>query len=76
MRSAHASDENIERYVLGRLGSPDSAPVVRLEEHLLTCPRCLLQAEDAVEFAQAMRDTIVKLEREMDKAVADNPKLG
>jgi anti-sigma factor RsiW len=76
MRSAHASDENIEGYVLGRLGAPESAPVVRLEEHLLTCPRCLLRAEDAVEFAQTMRDTIVKLEREMDEAVADNPKLG
>jgi hypothetical protein len=63
MNAGHGSDEDIEEYVMGQLGAPGSTPVVRLEEHLLTCPQCMLSAEEALEFARAMRETIDVVER-------------
>lgn len=53
--NTHPVGWKLELYVLGRLGSPESRAVVKLEEHLLECTRCIDQAERATEFAQAVR---------------------
>jgi hypothetical protein len=58
MTIVHPSSEKIIRYVRGYLDAPGSPVVLRLEEHLLNCPHCVLRAELAVEFAQALRAAV------------------
>jgi hypothetical protein len=58
MTVVHPSYEKIVRYVRGYLGAPRSPEVVRLEEHLLSCSHCILRAERAVEFGQALRAAV------------------
>ena len=55
MTVVHPSDEKLVLYVRGRFGAPGSPPVVRLEEHLLNCPHCVLRAERAVELGQVIK---------------------
>ena len=53
-RTRHPSYQKLEQFVLGRLGSSDDPVVVRLEEHLLVCPKCVNAAERTVEFTEIM----------------------
>ena len=61
MTVLHPSDQKIGQYVRGRLGVPGSEPVVRLEEHLLVCPTCILRAEEEVELGQEIREVLMTL---------------
>jgi hypothetical protein len=61
MTVLHPSDQKIEQYVRGRLGLPNSAQVVRLEEHLLVCPLCILRAEKEVALGQAIREALTTI---------------
>jgi len=51
----HGTEEEFELYVRGRL---PQAQVTELEEHLLTCPACLRQVEEAERFVAAMREAL------------------
>jgi hypothetical protein len=71
----HPSYEKIVRYVRGYLGAPRSPEVVRLEEHLLKCPHCILRAERAVEFGQALRAAVCTPPSEVDSRNDDLSKV-
>jgi hypothetical protein len=62
----HPSDEKVVLWVRGRLGDPGAPVVQRLEEHVLSCPHCVLRAERAVELGQALRAAVLALEKEED----------
>lgn len=51
----HQTDEQLERYALGRLPEPLSAEV---EEHLLVCSDCQERVDDLEAYALAMRQAI------------------
>jgi hypothetical protein len=57
-KTRHPSYQKIEQLVLDRLGSSDDPVVVRMEEHLLVCPRCVNRAEHALELAQLIREAL------------------
>jgi hypothetical protein len=44
---AHVADDVLEKYLLHRLPEAELAPV---EEHLLFCPKCQVQAEETEEY--------------------------
>jgi hypothetical protein len=52
----HPEDDQIEEYVLGRMGPPATPAVMRLESHLLSCPRCIVRAEEALDFVRVVRE--------------------
>ena len=54
----HISDEDLERYHLGMV--KDEAELAALEEHLLACPECVTRAEQASDYADAMRAAIIE----------------
>ena len=56
----HATEEDLERYTMGRLAEPDLA---EFEEHLLMCPQCQdrLAHEDAIR--QGIQDAAPLLQR-------------
>ncbi|MCU1328346.1 MAG: hypothetical protein JWN34_3716 [Bryobacterales bacterium] len=56
----HPVGWKLELYVLGRLGPPESPAVVKVEEHLLVCHRCIDQADKLLEFSQAMKATLIE----------------
>jgi hypothetical protein len=55
----HPKYDQIEAYVLGNFGAPESPAVAKLECHLLTCPACILQAEEALDFVRAVREAFL-----------------
>jgi hypothetical protein len=57
-RAWHPSYQRLEEFVLGRLGSPEDPVVVRLEEHLLICSRCVNAVDRTVEYVQMMVDAL------------------
>ncbi len=50
---AHADDETLERYSIGKLAEPELG---RLEEHLLLCPQCKERAEAVDQFLVSFRN--------------------
>lgn len=58
---SHPSDDEMELYVLGRLGEVHAAPV---EEHLLVCETCRQRLEEMEEYAIAMRQALVEMNTE------------
>ena len=48
----HVADDVLEKYLLQRLTDPETATV---EEHLLACPFCQLQAEQTEDFILATK---------------------
>jgi hypothetical protein len=48
----HPSDHDVDLFVLHRVPPEER---LRLELHLLTCPTCCRQAENTVEFVEALR---------------------
>jgi hypothetical protein len=63
----HGTDDQIERYVIGKLAEAETA---RLEEHLLICESCRDRAEEAENFAVSMREAL-KQEALAGKSMAD-----
>jgi len=57
----HPSDEKLDRYIHGRLGPPDSVPVLKIEEHLFRCTHCVLKAERSLEYGQSLREALSTL---------------
>ena len=54
----HISDEDLERYYLGKVtDEPELAP---LEDHLLACPSCVGRAEEAQGYVDAIRAAIIE----------------
>ena len=54
----HPDYQEIEQFLLGRLGPPEHPAVVQVEEHLLACPACVNVAVDALVFALAIREAL------------------
>ena len=52
IRAGHLSDEVLERYSMGALSEPQSAP---LEEHLLLCELCRTRLEELDQFTRLMK---------------------
>lgn len=61
----HASDDALERFVLGGLDEPE---VAGMEEHLLACPTCQARLEETESFITAMRSAARKLRAEPPSA--------
>jgi anti-sigma factor RsiW len=59
MTGEHISDDDLERYCLGRI--KDQAELAPLEEHLLACPTCVERAEREQELVDRVR-TVLKAE--------------
>jgi hypothetical protein len=57
-RAQHPTQQELEQFVLGRLGPPDDPAAARVEQHLLVCSFCVNMAEHALEFAQAIRQAL------------------
>jgi hypothetical protein len=55
IRHLHPTQQELEQFVLGRLGTSDAPGVVQVEEHLLICSHCVNAAEHALEFAHAIQ---------------------
>ena len=53
----HISDEDLERYHLGKV--TDESERVSLEEHLLACSLCVERAEDSRKYVGAIRGAII-----------------
>ena len=53
----HISDHDLERYHLGMV--VDEAELAPLEEHLLSCPKCVERAEEAADYVDALRAAII-----------------
>ena len=56
----HVADDVLERYLLQRLPEAELASV---EEHLLACPECQVQAEETEEFILATKVALRDVER-------------
>ncbi len=59
----HATEEDLERYALGRL---PAAETERLEEHLLVCTECQDRLVETEAYVQAVRDAAFQLSRGPD----------
>jgi hypothetical protein len=57
MTAEHISDHDLERYYLGMLTEEEE--LAPLEEHLLWCSSCLDRAEEAQDYVDAMRATLL-----------------
>src|SRR5882724_8784528 len=55
--SAHIGDHDLERYHLGMI--TEEAELAPIEEHLLICPKCVDQAEEIADYADAIRQAMV-----------------
>jgi hypothetical protein len=58
--AGHISDDDLERYVFGRVQEPELAT---LEEHILACAACAEQAQECVAWVEAIRAAAVRAER-------------
>ena len=57
--AGHPHDDQIEAYVFGRFGAPNTPAVMRLENHLITCSQCILEAEAALDFVRTLREAFM-----------------
>jgi hypothetical protein len=57
---ATISDDDLERYVFGRVQEPELAT---LEEHILACAACAEQAQECFAWVEAIRAAAVRAER-------------
>ena len=53
----HISDHDLESYHLGMVA--DEAELATLEQHLLVCPACVIRAEAAAAYGDAMWGGII-----------------
>lgn len=53
----HIPETALEEYHLGKI--PEGRRLAKLEEHLLSCPRCAERAEKAAQYVDAVRSAIV-----------------
>jgi hypothetical protein len=53
----HISEHDLERFHLGMV--QDEAELAIIEEHLLTCSRCIEAASEAVQYADAIRVALI-----------------
>jgi hypothetical protein len=53
----HISSDDLERYHLRMIDSGDE--LAPLEQHLLACPLCVSQAEEAADYVDAMRAAMI-----------------
>jgi anti-sigma factor RsiW len=58
MTRQHISDEDLERYYLGKV--TDESELAPLEEHLLACSLCVERAEEAQDRVNAIRAAIIE----------------
>lgn len=49
----HIFDDDLERYHLGQITS--TAALAQIEEHLLSCPSCVLRAQKSDDYVDAIR---------------------
>lgn len=61
MIEAHLSDDQLERLLLGRLDSEETA---QAEQHILTCQECAARLDDMREYVEAMRAALRKLSKD------------
>jgi hypothetical protein len=52
----HISDHDLEGYHLGMV--TDEEDLAALEEHLLGCPECAVQAEESAQYVDTIRAAI------------------
>lgn len=52
----HATDEDLERYILGKVQGPE---LEKLEEHLFGCATCAERAEKTAEYVDAIRAALM-----------------
>jgi hypothetical protein len=57
--AGHISDDDLERYVFGRVQEPELATL----EHILACAACAEQAQECVAWVEAIRAAAVRAER-------------
>lgn len=60
--SPKLSDEDLERYLLGRI--QDQAELTQVETHLIGCPACAERAEAMTSSITALIRAVQRLERE------------
>lgn len=60
MFRTHITHHDLERYYLGMIKSEDE--LARFEEHLLACPECVARAEQAEEYVDLLRATLLQTE--------------
>ena len=53
MAGEHISDDDLERYCLGRI--KDEGEVAAIEQHLFSCPTCIERAERHEEMVDRAR---------------------
>ena len=56
MPDFHRTDDQLEAYALGRLGTSDQPGLELLEEHLMICSTCRDRLEGVEAFASGMKD--------------------
>jgi hypothetical protein len=54
----HISDDDLERYHLGMIS--EDAELAKIEEQILACAGCAERAEQAADYVDLMRRTIIK----------------
>jgi hypothetical protein len=55
---SHISDHDLERYHLGMV--TDVSELAQIEEHVLGCSACAVQAEEAADYVDAIRAGIIQ----------------
>jgi hypothetical protein len=58
MACQHISDEDLERFYLGKV--TDESELTVIEEHLLACSLCVGRAEKARKYVDAIRGAIIE----------------
>ena len=53
----HISQHDLERYHLGMV--TDKRELKRVENHIITCPRCAMRAEETAQYIDQIRAAIV-----------------
>jgi hypothetical protein len=59
MEWLHITDHDLERYYLGIV--KDESELAALEEHILACGSCARRADEAQDYADAMRGAALEL---------------
>jgi hypothetical protein len=57
-RTWHPTDDDLERYYLGQIRR--EGEFAQLEQHLLSCERCLARAKETQDYVDAMRRGIIE----------------
>lgn len=59
MATDHITNHDLELYYLGMLRS--STSVMRLQEHLATCPQCVRRAITTADYIESMQRALIAL---------------